>query len=132
VIPPRRSGLVAETYLPNRLDLGRDRTPLAMELNSLRVCSLTAGRLTYGRPARVVTAEPENFHTNVPLRGKAVSRSGTNGWVPLTPARAGVFGTGARAEILWSDNCDQLCLMVPRSTLEAALERLIGEPVREP
>ena len=51
--PAEAERLVAETYLPNRLDLGRDRTPLAMELNSLRVGSLTAGRLTYCQPARV-------------------------------------------------------------------------------
>jgi AraC-like DNA-binding protein len=118
--------IVTELYLPNRLDLSKGSAPLGMNVAGLRLGALTAGRLTYGRPVRLRTADAENFHVNIPLRGRAASRNGTGEPVTTGPGDGLVFSPGAPAEISWSADCEQLCLMVPRACLEAELERLLG------
>lgn len=122
--------VVSDVYLPHRLDLPRRSAALGMEIAGLRLGALTAGRLTYGRRVRVRTAEAENFHVNVTLRGKAVSRSGNGEAVTTTRGEALVFPPGAPAEMSWSADCQKLCLMVPRSALESELEHLLGRSLR--
>jgi AraC-like DNA-binding protein len=121
---------LTELYLPNRLDLSHGSAPLDMELTALRMGALTAGRLTYRRRVRLRTADAENFHVNLPLRGRAASRSGTGEPVATRPGEGLVFSPGAPAEMSWSADCEQLCLMVPRALLEAELEQLLGRALR--
>jgi AraC-like DNA-binding protein len=92
--------------------------------------ALTAGRVTYGRRVRLRTAEAENFHVNITLRGRAVSRSGSGEPVRTAQGDALIFPPGAPAEMAWSADCEQLCLMIPRASLEAELEHLLGHPLR--
>jgi AraC-like DNA-binding protein len=122
--------LVTELYLPNRLDLPPGSAGLGMEMAGLRLGALTAGRLTYGRAVRLRTADAQNFHMNIPLRGRAVSRSGSGEPVKTGPGEGLVFSPGAPAEISWSADCEQLCLMIPRACLEGELEQLIGRSIR--
>lgn len=122
--------LITELYLPNRLDLSHSSAPLSMEVAALRLGSLTAGRLTFRRPVRLRTADAENFHVNLPLRGRAASRSGSGKPVATHPGEGLVFSPGEPAEMSWSADCEQLCLMIPRSRLEAELELLLGRSVR--
>ncbi|MDX6359543.1 MAG: hypothetical protein QOH37_2597 [Nocardioidaceae bacterium] len=123
--------IVSQLYLQNRLHLSGGAAPLRMEVTGLRLGSLTAGRLTYGRRVRLRTADAENFHVNIPLRGRATSRSGTGEPVTTAPGGALVFSPGAPADMLWSADCEQLCLMVPRICLEAELEQLLGRSLKE-
>jgi len=118
--------IVTELYLPNWLDLSKGSAPLGMNVAGLRLGALTAGRLTYGRRVRLRTADAENFHVNIPLRGRAAARSGTGEPVTTGPGEGLVFSPGAPAEISWSADCEQLCLMIPRACLEAELEQLLG------
>jgi AraC-like DNA-binding protein len=97
-----------------------------MELSTLRIGSLTAGRLAFGCSANVHTVEARNFHVNIPIRGRAVSRSGSKPEVQTAPGEAAVFPPEAPAQITWSAACAQLCLMVSRQTLESELEMLMG------
>jgi AraC-like DNA-binding protein len=122
--------IATELYLPNRLDLTGGSAPLGMEVTGLRLGALTVGRLTYGRRVRLRTADAENFHVNLPLRGRASSRSGACESVATGPGEGLVFSPGAPAEIAWSADCEQLCLMIPRARLEAELERLLGRSLR--
>jgi AraC-like DNA-binding protein len=122
--------LVTELYLPNRLDLPPGSARLGMEVAGLRLGALTAGRLTYGRAVRLRTADAQNFHMNIPLRGGAISRTGSGEPVRTGPGEGLVFSPGAPADISWSADCEQLCLMIPRACLEAELEQLIGRPIR--
>jgi AraC-like DNA-binding protein len=122
--------VVTELYLPNRLDLSRGSAHLGMEVAGLRVGALTVGRLTYGRRVLLRTAEAENFHVNIPLRGRAVSRGGTGEPVTTGPGEGVVFSPGVPAEMSWSADCEQLCLMIPRAQLEAELEQLLGQSLR--
>jgi AraC-like DNA-binding protein len=122
--------VITDLYLPNQLDLSGGSASLGMEVAGLRIGALTAGRLTYGRGVRLRTADAENFHVNIPLRGQAVSRSGTSEPVKTNPGEGLVFSPGAPADMVWSADCEQLCLMVPRACLEAELEKLLGRPLR--
>ncbi|MBA2952918.1 AraC family transcriptional regulator [Nocardioides sp. CGMCC 1.13656] len=122
--------VIADLYLPNRLDLSEDSTPLGMEVTGLRLGALTAGRLTYGRSVLLCTEDAENFHVNVPLRGRAASSNGSGEPVSTSPGEGLVFSPGAPAEISWSEDCEQLCLMVPPARLEAELERMLGRSLR--
>jgi AraC-like DNA-binding protein len=122
--------VVTALYLPNRLDLSRGYAQLGMEVAGLRLGALTAGRLTYGRRVRLRTAEAENFHVNIPLRGRAVSRSGSGEAVTTGPGEGLVFSPGGAADMSWSADCEQLCLMIPRACLEAELEHLLGRSLR--
>ena len=118
--------IVSELYLPNRLDLSKGSAPLGMNVAGLRLGALTAGRLTYGRRVHLRTADAANFHVNLPLRGHAATRRGTGEPVTTQPGEGVVFSPGAPAEISWSADCEQLCLMIPRARLEAELEQLLG------
>jgi hypothetical protein len=80
---------------------------------------------------RLRTADAENIHVNIPLRGRATSRSGTGEPVTTGPRRAVVFSPGAPADLLWSAGCEQLCLTVPRVCLEAELEQLLGRSLKD-
>lgn len=122
--------IITDLYLPNRLDLGRGSAPLHMEVTGVRVGALTASRLTYGRRVVLRTADAENFHVNVPVRGRATSRSGSSEPVTTTRGQALVFSPGAPAEMSWTADCEQLCLMIPRGRLEAELEQLLGRAPR--
>ena len=122
--------IVTELYLPNRLDLSRGSARLGMEVAGLRLGALTVGRLSYGRGVRLRTADAENFHVNIPLRGRVRSRSGTSEPVTTGLGEGLVFSPEAPAEMSWSDDSEQLCLMIPRACLEAELEQLLGRSLR--
>lgn len=122
--------VVTDLYLPNRLDLSEGSAPLGLEITGLRLRRLTVGRVTYGRPVRLRTAEAENFHVNIPLRGRVVSSSGGTKQVTTVRGEALVFSPGAPAEMSWSADCEQLCLMIPRVCLETELEHLLGRSLR--
>ena len=122
--------IVSQLYLPNRLDLSKGSAPLSMEVTGVRMGALTAGRLGYGRRVRLRTADAENFHVNVTLRGRASSRSGSSVPVTTSPGQGLIFSPEAPAEMSWSADCQQLCVMIPRGRLEAELEQLLGHPLR--
>ncbi|KQU66543.1 helix-turn-helix domain-containing protein [Phycicoccus sp. Root101] len=122
--------IVGDLYLPNRLDLSVGSAHLSMNVVGMRVGALTVGRLTYGRRVRLRTADAENFHVNVPLRGRVVSKSGAGESVTTGPGDGLVFSPGAPADMAWSPGAEQLCLMVPRACLEAELEQLLGRSLR--
>ena len=122
--------IVTDMYLPNRLDLPHGPAALGMEIAGLRLGALTVGRLAYGRRVRLRTAEAENFHVNITLRGRAVSRSGSGEPAATTRGEALIFPPGAAAEMSWSADCEQLCMMIPRACLEAELEHLHGRSLR--
>lgn len=122
--------VVTDLYLPHRLDLSGSSARLGMRLVGRRLGMLTVSRLTYGRSVLLRTADAENFHINIPLRGQVRSRSGNSETVTAAPWQGLVFSPGAPAEMEWSADSEQLCLMIPRAPLEAELEQLLGHPLK--
>lgn len=122
--------IVTDLYLPHHLEPFTGSDHLGMELAGLGLGTLTVARLAYGCSLRLRTADAENFHVNAPLRGRIVSRSGSSEPVTTVRGQALVFSPEEPAEIEWSADSAQLCLMVRRGALEAELERLLGRSPR--
>lgn len=129
--PDEAEGAVAKVYLSNRLE-SLEPGRLNMRLAAARLGTTTAGQLGYGRRMRLVTEEAENVHVNTPLTGAVVSRVGGSAPLVTTSSSAAVFPAGERADIEWSSDGVQLCLMVSTATLETELEELVGHDVRRP
>lgn len=130
--PDEAEHLLASVYLPNRIQLVPGGAGINMELASVRFGTLTVGRLGYGRSLRLTTAEARQFHFNLPLAGRAISASGPRDSLAAGPGQGTTFPPGSPAEIEWSNDCVQICLMVPRATLESELEQLLGGSVTRP
>jgi AraC-like DNA-binding protein len=127
--PDEAEAIIARHYLPHRLHLPGSRS-LEMNLAGLRMGSITAGRLSYGQRLRQVTEDAQHFHVNMPVRGHAGSRCGASSSVETAAGQSLVFSPDLPAEIAWTEDCVQLCLMIPRAGLEAELERLLGTSPR--
>ena len=129
--PDDAEGAVAKYFLSNRLK-PLEPGQLSMRLAAARLGTTTAGRLGYGRRTRLVTEEARHLHVNTPLTGATVSRTGRSAPIVTTSTSAAVFPAGEPADIEWSSDGVQLCLMVPTATLETELEELVGHGIRRP
>ena len=130
--PDKAEEVVTGLFLPHRLDLSTGDGALDMKLSALTLGGVTVARLGYGRDLRLVTTEATQFHVNTPVSGTVRSRRGTSDRLVTSPNEAAVFPPGECAEIDWTAECTQLCLMISRGTLEAELEHLLGRPMRAP
>ncbi len=128
--PDEAEAIISRHYLPNRLYLPRGCSAVDMDFAGLQMGVITTGRLSYGHRVRQLTGDAHNFHVNMPIRGHALSRCGQSKSVHTAAGQSLVFSPEAPAEITWSPDCVQLCLMIPRAGLEAELERLLGRSVR--
>jgi len=125
-------GTVRDVFLPHRVEVLDRAAVLDMQLNALRLGSVTVGYLRYGPAIRMVTAEASNYHVNIPLSGSTSSRSGRREPVASTPRRPAVFMPGAPADIRWGAGSDQMCLMLERQAVDRELEKLLGHPLSRP
>jgi AraC-like DNA-binding protein len=123
--------VVSQVYLPVEVRPEED-DPVDMELSVAQLGDVTAGRVSYGRGVRISSGDTVNFHVNIPLSGLATSRIDNGPVVTAGLGDAVVFPPDAPAEVAMSDQCEQLCLMVPRPALERHLERLIGRTLDKP
>lgn len=129
--PAEAEALLADVYLLHRLQLVPGET-VDMKLTSVRFGTLTVGRLGYGRGVRMTTGEARQFHFNLPLAGHAVSTSGPRNSLVTGPGQGTAFPPGSPAQIEWSNDCVQMCLMVPRATLESELDQLLAGSATRP
>jgi AraC-like DNA-binding protein len=129
--PDEAEAAVAKVYLPNSLE-ALEPGQLTMRLATVRLGTTTAGQLGYGRRIRLVTEEARQVHVNTPLVGTTVSRVGRSAPLVTTSGSAAVFPAGAPADIEWTPDAVQLCIMVPVSTLESELEELVGRAIKRP
>jgi AraC-like DNA-binding protein len=123
--------ILTREYRPTRLSLAAGSAGLDMELTRLHVGTLTAGRLSFGGAIRALADQAQNFHVNLPVVGTAISRNDRGDAVTAARGQAAVFSPGDGSEVLWSADCSQLCLMMPRATLEGELELLLGQSLRD-
>jgi AraC-like DNA-binding protein len=130
--PDEAREVVERAFLPHRMELLPGATPLHMQLDVFRLGSTTVGRLRYGRDVRLRTDDTSQLHINIPLHGHSLSRSGTADPVLSTPERAALFPPERPADILWGGDLTQLCLMIPRTTVEQELDLLVGGSLHKP
>ncbi|MCF6376678.1 AraC family transcriptional regulator [Nocardioides KLBMP 9356] len=129
--PREAEAVIAAAYLPSSVErIGAG--PLALRLDSLELDSATVGLVSFGAESRLRTSEATNYHVNVPVTGQVVSSAGGG---PRTRARSGqatVFMPDRPADIRWGQGASQLCLMLPKDTVERELEELLGRSVTRP
>lgn len=117
--------------IPLRMRVSVAQDTFAMHMNALDVGSITASYLRFGAEVHVVTSATEYYHVNIPLTGSTLFREGGM-TVEATPQLAGVFGPGMAGDLVWRGGCAQVCLLLPRSSLDRELERHLGRAVAEP
>src|SRR3954453_3438516 len=122
------------TFLPLRMRMLEPPGPggVGMRLNALRVADVTVAYAHFGGAVEIATAEPENYHVDLPISGSARFRTGRLGCVEGTPRRAGVFMPGEPAAIDWCGVCRQFCLMFPPALLQRQLEAMLDRPLVDP
>jgi AraC-like DNA-binding protein len=131
-LPAEAEALVAQVYLPHRLDLPQGVTTVDLELVSARIGALTVGQGSYGRRLVVHTDDTRDVYIVFVLRGRAEMSSGTREASVVEVGSAAVFPVGAPGHISVSEDCVGLVIMLSPGTLEAELEHLLGHPLTEP
>lgn len=124
--------MLSRCYLPLRLQSTGPGAALNSRLNTLALGRATVGAIRFESEVRIRTAEADNFHIDIPLSGVAVSRTGRAQQIVTKPGSAQVFMPGERADLQWSANTQQLCVMVERSALEHHLATLLNADLSRP
>jgi AraC-like DNA-binding protein len=130
--PAQAEAIVTDFYLPHHLEVTPSETHLNMSLGAFRLGQLTIGRLTYGQDVTLETEEAANFHVDIPVAGHAEMKAGKGDPVVAQWGKGAVFSPAEAAHLHWSDDCSQMCLMVPPASLETALEELLGRSIVHP
>jgi AraC-like DNA-binding protein len=122
---------LSSTFLPLRL---RAHGPagLRVRLNALKVDRTTIGYLRPGAEVRIVTEAATSYHVDIPLAGRALSRQGKAPELVTTPGSAAVFMPGAPADLTWSADTEQLCLMFAPDDVQLELTHLLGREISAP
>ncbi|MFF1876273.1 AraC family transcriptional regulator [Leifsonia sp. NPDC058230] len=117
---------LSEFFLPVDFPSARASSIVDMELNALRVGRLTCGYMRFRDAVRIETAEPENYHIDIPMGGRARMRADLGPLVHGTQRTAAVFMPGRPVELDCGERFAQLSLMIPRDQLQLELENLLG------
>jgi AraC-like DNA-binding protein len=131
-LPAEAETLVAEVYLPHRLDLPRGVASVDLELLTTRIGSLTVGQVSYGRSLAVHTEVTEDVYVVFVLRGRVEMRIGTGRPHVLDVGAGAVFPVGVTGHGTISKDCVVMVIMVSPARLEAELEHLLGQALTRP
>lgn len=130
--PDEAAEIVSQVFLDTRLEPMGDPGSMRMELRALQLGSITLGKVGFGAEMHQATAVTENVHVNTPLSGSVAYLYGGEPASSSVGSGGLAFSPGADAQVDWSADCVQLCLMVPPVRLEIALEQALGRTVRRP
>ena len=124
--------VLTDVFLPVDFPAARASSVVDLELNALKVGRLTCGYMQFQHPVRIQTAEAENYHVDIPTRGRATMRAGHGSPVHGTQQTAGVFMPGRPVELDIGERFAQVSLMIPRDPLQLEMENLVGRPLGRP
>jgi AraC-like DNA-binding protein len=124
---------LSRCYLPLRLYSSKAQAVQNnTRLNTIDLGKATVGALRFEDEVRIMTAEADNFHVDIPLAGQAVSHIGSTQQVVTKPGSAQVFMPGEPADLQWSANTQQLCVMVEKAAMERHLATLLRAELSRP
>ena len=123
---------LSRCYLPLRLYSSRTGAVHNTRLNTIDLGKATVGAVRFENEVRILTREADDFHVDIPLAGHSVSRIGSAEEISTKPGTAQVFMPGERADLQWSANTQQLCVMVDKSAMEHHLATLLGAELSRP
>jgi AraC-like DNA-binding protein len=124
--------VLSKLFLPLQISPTGDSQDLRMQLNGLTAGRITFGYMSFGEAVRIRTAEPVNYHLDIPVRSQMTMRAA--GGTPLrgTEQIAGVFMPGRPVELDCSACFAQVAIMIPCRDLQTELELLLDAPVSAP
>lgn len=131
-LPAEAEALVAQVYLPHRLDLPQGAATVDLEMVTARIGALTVGQVAYGRRLVVHTDDTQDLYIVFVLRGRAEMSSGTGEARVIDVGSAAVFPVGAPGHVSVSEDCVCLVIMLSPGVLEAELEHLLGQTLTDP
>jgi AraC-like DNA-binding protein len=126
------SEALSDVFLPVEIASARNAPAVGMELNALEVGRLTVGHMRFAEAVHIRTAEPENYHIDIPTHSRATMRADHGQRVHGTDQTAGVFMPGQPVELDCGERFAQIALMIPRSELQTELEKLLDGTVARP
>jgi AraC-like DNA-binding protein len=124
--------VLSELFLPVDFPSAPTSGTFEMQLNALTVGRLTCGHMRFRDAVRIETAEPENYHIDIPTGGRATMRAGLGSPIHGTEKTAGIFMPGRPVEIDSGEQFAQLALMIPRDQLQLEVENLLGNELSRP
>lgn len=124
--------VLSEVFLPLDFPSARATTVVDLKLNALKVGRVTCGYMSFRDALKIQTVEPENYHINIPTKGRATMRAGLERPVYATQQTAGIFMPGRPVAFDIADQFAQISLMVPREELERELADLVGTDLSRP
>jgi AraC-like DNA-binding protein len=131
-VPAEAEALVAQVYLPHRLDLPQGVGTVDLELVTARIGALTVGQVSYGRRLEVHTDDTQDLYIGFILRGRAEASSGSGETKVLEVGSGAVFPVGHPAHVSVSEDCVGLVVMLSPEMIEAELEHLLGHTLTDP
>lgn len=117
--------VLSDTFLPVEFPALAGSDDLHLELNALKTGRMTFGFMRFDRPIRISTAEPENYHVDIPLQGRAGLRAAHGHHLAVDRHTAGVFMPGRAVDLDCGDDFAQVALMLSRVDLQNKIEELL-------
>lgn len=124
--------VLGEVFLPLRIATTDGSPDVRMHLNALRLGQITFGYMRFREAVRIQTAEPVDYHLDVPVRSRMTARTDGGERVEGTEQTAGVFMPGRPVELDCSDGFEQVSVMIPHRGLQTELELLLDDQVPDP
>lgn len=112
-------------YLPVEFPSAGAASIVGLHLNALPVGRVTVGFMSFQDAVRIHTAEPENYHIDIPTQSRTVMGAVHGPQVYGTEKAAGVFMPGRPVELDCDQGFAQVALMVPRGELQRQTEQLL-------
>jgi AraC-like DNA-binding protein len=123
---------LSKCYLPLRLRLAARRPTLDTRLNTVDLGRATFGAVRFGADMHIQTEAATNFHVDIPVAGRCVSRTSATDQVVTQPGTAQVFMPGVEADLRWTADTRQLCVMLDRVAVESHLAALLSRDLSRP
>ncbi|RKR74780.1 AraC-like DNA-binding protein [Frondihabitans australicus] len=114
-------------YLPVEFPSAGATSTVGMHLNALSVGHVTAGFMSFQNAVRIRTAEPENYHVDIPTQSRTVMGAVHGPQVYGTDNTAAVFMPGRPVDLDCEEGFAQIALMIPSTTLQREMELLLDK-----
>jgi AraC-like DNA-binding protein len=126
------AAVLGEVFLPVQISPSEPAPGMRMHLNALTAGRLTFGYMRFREAVRMRTAEPVNYHLDIPVRSQTTMRTARGKRFRGTEQTAGVFMPGRSVELDCSDWFAQVAIMIPHRDMLTELELLLDAPASTP
>jgi AraC-like DNA-binding protein len=123
---------LSKCYLPLRLQVAARRPTIDTRLDTVDLGRATFGAVSFGADMRIQTEAATNFHIDMPVAGRCVSQTSATDQVVTQPGTAQVFMPGVGADLQWTADTRQLCVMLDRVAVESHLAALLRRDLSRP